>query len=286
MDIASGKIYKVNLLLIVVLLFSCNEPKGKVIEIAGSDTMAQMMQTMSKEYEKSHNQHIQIQGGGSRTGIAALLNRTVPLAMVSRPLTMKEKQLALERKIKIKEYLIALDGIAVVVHPQNNIDHMTFETLDKVFSGKIDNWRSLNNDNRRILAISRDSNAGTHLVFRDYVLYQKNEQHEYGSQITYAISNQAIIDQVKVNIDAIGYVSMSRLNDEVKPLAIAGPGHSKYYLPEPEHVLSGNYTLSRKLKLMTIHPIDNEIKNFIDFVLSEKGNAIIEKFGFVKPPQE
>src|SRR4030043_2458855 len=147
------KLLLVTLILVPLFLIGCKkktEEEKLVITVKGSDTMVNLSQKWAEEYMKKYpNVSIQVTGGGSGTGIAALLNGTTDLANASREMEQKELELAAEQEIKPIQYDVALDGIAIIIHPSNNIDNLTIAQLGDIFTGKITNWKQIGGNNMR-----------------------------------------------------------------------------------------------------------------------------------------
>ena len=132
----------------------------------GSDTLVNLALAWAEKYQ-SLNPDVQISvtGGGSGTGIAALINKTVDIANASRQITAGEIQQAKANGVNPVEFVVARDAIAVIVNPQNKVDHLTIQQLSDIYSGKINNWNEVGGENRVIVRLSRETNSGTHVFF-------------------------------------------------------------------------------------------------------------------------
>ncbi|MCX7935589.1 MAG: substrate-binding domain-containing protein, partial [Planctomycetota bacterium] len=136
----------------------------QTLSIKGSDTMVHLASQWAEEYmKKNPKAEISVTGGGSGTGIAALLNGTTDIANSSRNIEEKEKKIAAEKKLDIKEHLVALDGICVVVNPACPLNEITIEQLEKIFTGKATNWKEVGGNDAEIVALSRESTSGTYI---------------------------------------------------------------------------------------------------------------------------
>jgi phosphate transport system substrate-binding protein len=167
---------------------------------------------------------------------------------------------------------IALDGIAIVVHPHNPVEGLTLLQLRDIFFGRVWDWRDVGGQAGEIVAISREDGSGTRAVFEEMVMK--------GKRVTPTAvvmpSSRAVVEYVAEHPEAIGYVSMGHLSEEVKALRI------EEVAPTPESVRQGSYHLLRPLFLVTREKPTNEVKGFIDFVLSPTGQFIVgRKYGRV-----
>lgn len=258
--------------------------KSNLIQIKGSDTMVNLGQAWAEEYMRRHPEvFIAVTGGGSGTGIASLLNGTCDIAETSRRMKPKEIKLAEKRGIHPVEFKVALDGIAVVVHPDNPVDKLTLSQLKDIFTGRITNWKELGGKDSKIVVLSREVNSGTHVYFKEHVLRggDPNSREEFCSQALLMPSSQAIADEVAQNLQAIGYYGMGYIGPRQKAMAIAKDEKSSYILPTIDNVIKGTYPISRPLFMYTNGEPKGLVKNFLDFILSEEGQKIVLKLDFV-----
>lgn len=273
-------------------LAACGK-KDASLKIAGSDTMVQLGQTLAKTYmEANPDKKISVQGGGSGTGIAALLNGSTDIASASREMKPKEWDQAKAKGLNVKEFVIALDALAVVVHPSNKVSKLTIAQLSDIYSGKITNWKEVGGDDKEILVISRENNSGTHVYFKEHVLRQGKEAKkddanpdplaklEFGSKVTYGVSSQAIGDQVKSNPAAIGYFGMGWITKDVKPVEI-GKDAKAYFAPTAANTSSKKYPIARGLQMYLNTASGEKGQKFIDFVMSPAGQKVIKDQDFV-----
>ncbi|MFZ5628929.1 MAG: phosphate ABC transporter substrate-binding protein [Spirochaetota bacterium] len=280
------------LLAVLVALAACGK-KDASLKIAGSDTMVQLGQSLVKAYMAANpGKAASVQGGGSGTGIAALLNGSTDIASASREMKPKEWDLAKSKGIEIKEYVIALDALAVVVHPSNKVSKLTIAQLSDIYAGKITNWKAVGGADKEILVISRENNSGTHVYFKEHVLRQGKEAKagdtnpdplsklEFGSKVTFGVSSQAISDQVKSNPAAIGYYGMGWLTKDVKPLEISKDGKA-FYAPTAENTSNKKYPIARGLQMYLNTASAEKGQPFIDFVMSPAGQKVVKEQDFV-----
>lgn len=254
------------------------------IQIKGSDTMVNLGQAWAEKFmEKNPGDFVAVTGGGSGTGIAALLNSTCDIAECSRSMKKKEIELAENKGIEPVEYIVALDGIAVVVSPKNPVGKLTVGQLRDIFMGTITNWRELGGEDKTIVILSREVNSGTHVFFKEHVLRAGNEKgpEEFSPASLLMSSSQAIADEVAQNSNAIGYYGMGYISPQQKVIAVAKDDKSEYVSPTTDNVVTGKYPVSRPLYLYTNGKPQGLVKKFIDYAFSKEGQDIVVKTDFV-----
>jgi len=269
--------------LALVLVAGCGG-KRRAIQVKGSDTMVNLTQAWAEEFMKENPEiNIAVTGGGSGTGIASLLNKATDIAQSSRNMEKKEIELAISKGIEPKAIHVANDGITLIVHPSNTINKLSIKQLSDIFSGKITNWKQVGGPDKRIVALSRDRNSGTHVFFLEHVvkLGDKKSKSEFAPGTLMMPSSQAIVEEVAANPSAIGYIGLGYLTTKEKALAVAGIGSSNYVKPSNTTVLSGQYPIARSLFFYTNGEPTGNIKTFVDFIMSSKGQQIVKKMDFV-----
>ena len=258
-----------------------NEPQG-FIQTKGSDTMVNAVQMVTEEFMKEYpHVFVAVTGGGSGVGIASLINKTCDVATASREMKPKEVEMALQRSVNPKEFVVAYDGVAVIVNKRNPVDKLTIEDLHKIFTGKATNWKEFGGKDLHIVTLSREVSSGTHMYFKEEVieLGKKNGKEEFSKETLLLTSSQAIVEEVAGNEAAIGYLGMGYLSDRTKALRI---GKSKeFYLPDVDNVLKKTYPLSRPLYVYTNGRPQGIVKLFLDFTLSPMGQKQFMETGFV-----
>jgi len=254
------------------------------IQIKGSDTMVNLVQAWAEKFmEKNPNLFIAVTGGGSGTGLASLISGTCDIAMSSRNIKEKEISLAKQKGINPYEIKVALDGLAVVVHPKNPVSKLTLNQLAQVFSGEISNWKELDGEDKKIVVLSREVNSGTHVYFKEHVLRKQdpNSKKEFSPDALLLPSSQAIADEVAANEAAIGYYGMGYISPKQKAILVAKDEESEYEAPTVENVNEGKYPISRPLFLYTNGQPQGLVKKFIDYVLSKEGQEVVLEIDFV-----
>ena len=256
-------------------------PEG-FIQIKGSDTIVNAAQMVSEEFMKEYPYvFVAITGGGSGVGVASLINKTCDIATMSREIKPKEIEMANKKGVFPKEYVVAFDGVAVIVNNSNPVTQLTIEDLHKIFTGKASNWKEFGGNDLPIVTLSREVSSGTYSYFKDEIikLGDKDSTQEFSSQTLLLSSSQAIVEEVSGNEDAIGYLGMGYANSRTKSLAVGKNGSPS--LPTPENVINKTYPLSRPLYFFTDGEPDGVTRLFIDYTLSPKGQQQFEKTGFV-----
>lgn len=269
-------------------LFSFSSTIGlaasKTIQIKGSDTMVNLGQSWAEEFMRIHpDTSIAVTGGGSGTGIAAMIAGTCDIAQSSRDLKSEERAKAKAAGKDLKETLVAYDGIAVVVHPANPVSQFTLDELAAVFTGKITNWKELGGKDQPILALSRERNSGTHVFFLEHILRRGDPKgkEEFASSVLMMPSSQAIVQEVQTGEAAIGYAGMGYVNPQLKVAEVSKKDGEPYLAPSLEAVKNGNYPISRSLFFLTHGEPQGTMKEFVDFVLSAEGQDIVRVLDFV-----
>lgn len=258
--------------------------QGESIQIKGSDTMVNLGQMWAEEFTKQHpGANIAVTGGGSGTGIANLINGACDIAESSREMEDRELKLAESKGMTPVKYIVALDGLAVVVNPSNPVSSLTMDQLRSIFIGNTTNWKDVGGTGGGIVALSREVNSGTHVFFKEHVLRRGNAKgsEEFLPGALLMPSSQAIADEVAQNPSAIGYFGMGYISPKVKALDISKDNGSPSYSPTIENVTSKNYPISRPLYLYFKGEPQGMLKTYLDFALSPEGQTIVRKMEFV-----
>ena len=263
-------------LLLGLFIFGLMTPsicaKSNRLVIQGSTTVLPIAQKCAEVFMRNHPEaNISVRGGGSGTGIAALIDGICDIADSSRPIKKKEILKAEEKEVNPEPYVVAMDGIAVIVHSSNHVDKLTLGQIKDIYTGKISNWNQLGGRRQKIVVISRDVASGTYECFSKLALKKERVRPEALLQA----SNMAVAQTVKRTEGAVGYVGLGYLSPEVKALAVNG------VIPSVGTVRSGSYPISRPLFMYTDGAPKGLTKDFIDFVLSWEGQGIVEEEGFV-----
>lgn len=261
-----------------------NQGLSGSIQIKGSDTMVNLGQAWAEEFMiENPNVSVAVTGGGSGTGIAAMINGTTDIAESSRQMKREEIEAAEKNGVEPKEFRVGLDGLAVVVNPANPVKELTMDQLRDIFMGTITNWKDLGGNDGRIVVLSRESNSGTHVYFKEHVLRRGNEKgpEEFATSALLMPSSQAIADEVATNQNAIGYYGLGYVTSRQKALPIAPTAGKAAVVPSVDTVISGEYPISRPLFMYTRGEPTGVVKAFMDFVLSDEGQKIVLELDFV-----
>lgn len=261
-------------------------PKAsKSIEVKGSDTMVNLGGAWAEAFNaKGAGASVSVTGGGSGTGIAALINGTTDVAESSRSMSPEEIDSAKKGGRDPQETIVAKDGVSFIVNKSNPVSKLTVGQLADIFTGKFTDWKQVGGMAGKIVVLSRDRSSGTHVFVLEHVLRhgQSKGPEQYGKEVLMQLSSQTIADEVATNPSAIGYVGMGYVNPaKHKHLFIAKDAGAKYVEPTPANVLNGTYPVARPLYFYTPGKPSAEVQAFIDFVLSKEGQAIVTKEEFV-----
>jgi phosphate transport system substrate-binding protein len=255
------------------------------IEMKGSDTMVNLGQHWAATFMDRHPEvEVAVAGGGSGTGIAALINGTTDIAQASRAMKGEEKEAARARGVDPYELVMGSDAIVVAVHPRNPIDRLSVDQLSDIFTGRVRNWSEVGGTDAPILLLSRERNSGTHVFFLEQVLRKGDREgkQEYAAEARMMPATQAIVDEVAVGENAIGYLGMGYFDaGRVKAVAVAETAAGPYVEPTAETAASGEYPISRPLFWYTNGAPQGVAKAFLDFALGDEGQSIVMDEGFV-----
>ena len=259
----------------------------QIIKNKGSDTMVNLAQAWAEIYTGlTSTASVEVSGGGSGTGVAALINGTVDIANCSRQIKPKELELATQNTGKTpQEFIVGYDALAVYVHHDTPLDKITITELAKIYGedGNITKWSDLgvaheNCPSNKIIRISRQSNSGTYFYFREALL-GKTQDFKLGSLDLHG--SKDVVEVIGRTPCAIGYSGMGYATPEVKMLEIATAPGEPYYAPNLENVLAKTYPIARPLYMYSLGEPTGEAKAYLDWILSPAGQKIVEKLGFV-----
>jgi phosphate transport system substrate-binding protein len=267
----------------------CDKSKKIVtatIQIKGSDTMVNLVQAWVEEYKNIDSTvNIEVSGGGSGVGLAALERGAIDIATASRNIKSSEAELVLKNTGKEPvEFVIAFDALAIYVHKDNPIKEITFEQLAQIFAegSKITRWSQLGITipgvkDDKIIRISRQSSSGTYEFFREHVL--NKQDFKLGS--CDMNGSKEVVEIISSTKTAIGYSGMGYATPLIKMLYLSKKPGDIPYAPSIENALNKKYPLSRSLQMYTIGNPDGAIKAFLDWVHSDAGQQLVQDNGFV-----
>jgi phosphate transport system substrate-binding protein len=261
------------------LAFGCAAPQveRQAITVKGSDTMVLLGQRWAEVYMKAHpDVTIQVTGGGSGTGIAALINGTTQICQASRPMKAEEKNSVKEkRNADAIETPVALDALAVYVNKDNPIEHLDMEQVARIFRGEITNWKGVGGKDAAIFLYGRENNSGTYVFFKEHVL----RNADYAEKYQALPGTAAVINAVQKDPGGIGYGGIGYAKD-VKTIAIAKDTAASPVAPSMDNVLNNTYPLSRQLFWYTAGTPSGGIKDFTAWVLGADGQKVVTEVGY------
>lgn len=248
------------------------------LTVKGSDTMVQLTQAWAQDFMKSHpNIAVTVTGGGSNTGIAALMNKGTDVANASRQIKPEEVETAKKNNVDPKEFAVAQDALSIIVNPSNPVQELTVDQLADIYLGKVTNWNQLGGPDQNIVANGRDSSSGTYVFFQEHVL----KKQAFATTVLNNPATTAIVENVSQDAGAIGYVGLGYVSDKVKAISIKKDASSPAVHGTVETVLDGRYPLSRPLFEYTAGEPVGTAKVWLDWVNGPEGQAIVKKLGFV-----
>ncbi len=258
--------------------------KRQVLQNKGSDTLVNVAQAWAEAYkEVNPNLAVAVTGGGSGTGISALINGTVDIANASRSIKDKEEAAAKEKGVTPKEVTVGYDALAVFVHKDNPLGEMSIAQLAKIYGegGDVEKWSQLDVkvpgcDSDEIIRVSRQNNSGTYVYFKEAVLGKGNE-YKLGSRDMHG--SKDVVDLVAKTPCAIGYSGLAYANDEVK-MPCVSKGEGKCVAPTVETAIDRSYPIARPLFMYTNGEPTGTTKEYLDWILSDAGQCIIQKKGY------
>ncbi|WP_373500113.1 phosphate ABC transporter substrate-binding protein [Desulfococcus sp.] len=257
----------------IAMVFTVSAATAGNIVMKGSTTVLPIAQEVAEAYMKENpDTKITLSGGGSGDGIKAIIDGTTDVGNSSRFIKDKEVASALEKGAYPVPFGIAYDCIIPVVHPSNSVADLTLAQLKDLYQGKIRNWKEIGGPDKEVVVISRDTSSGTYEVWEEKVM---NKERIYPGALLQA-SNGAVATGVAKNPNALGYIGIGYLNDQVKPLTVNGIEGTK------ETTLNGKFPISRALFMFTRGWPTGETAKFLNYVMHpEKGQKFVEKSGYV-----
>jgi len=250
----------------------------------GSDTMVNLALYWAERYQGAHPEaRISVTGGGSGTGISALISNTVDIANASRAIKEEEIEAALANGVEPYEKIVARDAIAVIVNPHNPVQRLTLQQVSDIYTRRVSNWKELGGEDRPIVLLSRETNSGTHVYFLESVIRLGNDEDKtiFSAETLLLPSSEGIIAEVRENPNAIGYDGLGYITPEVKVIALAAKPGDEYILPSIETVNNNLYPIARDLYMYTNGQPEGFVKTYIDWILSSEGQLIVKELGFV-----
>jgi phosphate transport system substrate-binding protein len=280
------------LLLVALALGGCRrqsaqtaeESASSTIQNKGSDTIVNLALAWAEQYQLLEpNVSIAVTGGGSGTGIAALINGTVDIANASRQIKTEELEEAQVNGFEPVEFVVARDAIAVIVHPSNPVNELTLQQISDIYSGKITNWQEVGGEDRPIVLLSRETNSGTHVYFLEEVirLGQSDNKTLFSQDTLLLPSSEGIGVEVRQNPNAIGYDGLGYVTSDMKTIAVSLEPGQPYYPPTVETVNTGEYPIARDLYMYTAGEPQGQVKTYLEWILGPAAQQTVLDLGFV-----
>jgi phosphate transport system substrate-binding protein len=258
---------------------------SRSIQNKGSDTLVNIALAWAEAYrDVEPGTSIAVTGGGSGTGIAALINGTVDIANASRAMKQEEIDEAVANGVEPIEFVVAIDALAIIVHPDNPVSELTLEQLGDIYTGRTTNWSDLGGFDETIVLLSRESNSGTHVYFLEEVVRGGDKENEdiFAPQTLFMPSSVGITSEVRRNPNAIGYDGLGYVDEaHEKVIHIADGADAEYIKPSVESASSGTYPISRDLYMYTAGEPTGSIAEYLDWILGDAGQTIVGELGFV-----
>jgi phosphate transport system substrate-binding protein len=265
-----------------ILLASFSLALAGNITVKGSDTLVRLGQRWAEEYMKLNpGAVIQVSGGGSGTGIAALLNGTTDICQSSRDMKQKEYDDAKAKGINTYRVPVALDGIAVFMHKDNPVQELSLEQLKGIYTGQITNWKDVGGPDHVIILYSRENNSGTYAFFKEHVL----QNEDYSEMCQNLPGTAAVVNAISKDKFGIGYGGIA-WESGVKHAAVKKDSNSKAIMPTIETITTGTYPVSRELYWFLNGTPSGELKNLLNWALSPEGQKVAESIDYVPLPAE
>jgi phosphate transport system substrate-binding protein len=284
-----GAIFLLILLLVLSTTTGCRSAKTEAagdaaIQNVGSDTMVNLALAWAEAFAAQNPQvRLSVTGGGSGTGIAALINGTADIANASRRIKAEEIAEAEANGITPVEHVVARDAIAVVVHPSNPVDRLTIQQISDIYRGIITNWREVGGSDRPIVLLSRESNSGTHVYFLEQVVRRGDETDKalFSRDTLLLPSSEGISAEVRQNPNAIGYDGLGYVTPDQKVIAVARDVDGPYVLPTAETVNREEYPIARDLYMYTAGEPSGTVAVFLEWIFGKEAQVIVTDLGFV-----
>jgi phosphate transport system substrate-binding protein len=282
------------LLLVGIALFalSCEKNGGSETRnskeprkvFKGSDTELEMIETLQHEFSIKYPEatNFKVEGGGSKTGIEALINNEVVVANSSRKMTLDEYERSFANDVNPTEVIVATDAIAIITNQTISIDSLSLHQLRQIYNGTYTNWNEVGGPDKEIHLYGRNATSGTHDYIKRNVLNGK-----YSDDVKELTTTQDVIDAVKNDAGGIGYVGIGSLTDKGgKPVGDVWATYmyiegNRAYSPHEKYAIRiGAYPLSRPLFQYFNGLPKGDLKLFVEFILSDEGQELVEKHGY------
>lgn len=259
--------------------------EGRTLQNKGSDTLVNVALAWAEAYrEVEPDVPIAVTGGGSGTGIAALINNTVDIANASRAMKDNEIEEAQANGIEPLEHTVAIDALAIITNLENPVKELTIQQLADMYTGRITNWQEVGGNDAPIILLSRETNSGTHIYFLEEVVREGDKENTdiFAPNTLLMPSSVGITSEVRRNPNAIGYDGLGYVDAEHEGIiAIAADSESEFIMPTVQSASDGIYPLSRDLYMYTAGEPSGALADYLNWILSADGQEIVSNLGFV-----
>ncbi|UCH57737.1 MAG: PstS family phosphate ABC transporter substrate-binding protein [Candidatus Bathyarchaeota archaeon] len=266
-------------------LMATTQPSTVQIQQKGSDTMLILAQNWAEAYmDRGGGVEVVVSGGGTGTGISALINRIIDLADASRPIKQEEREAAEARGVSPVEWRVTLDGISVIVNRANVVGELDYDQLRRIYNGSVTSWSQVGGADAPVVAYGRQSTSGTYVYFNEEVL----EGDDFRPDKNQMAGNSDIVEAVINDPNGIGYVGVAYAEarrEELRIISVRLDAASSAYQPTGKNIASGDYPISRFLLLYTDGIPTGAAADYLGFVLSPEGQEIVEALGYISLPQ-
>ncbi|MFH1196434.1 MAG: phosphate ABC transporter substrate-binding protein [bacterium] len=251
--------------------------QNKVITVKGSDTLVILAQRWAEKYmNQNNNVTIQVTGGGSGVGIAALINGTTDIANASRPMKPSEREKLKQRYNTLGvEVKVAKDGLSLYLNEKNPVKELSIQQIKDIYTSKITNWKDVGGKDAKIIVYGRENSSGTYVYFKDNVLG--------GADFTASMQSMpgtaAVVNAVVKDANAIGFGGAAYAKG-IKYAGVKKDANSKAFLPTEENIKNGDYPITRYLFMYLRNKPTGEIKEYVDWILSPEGQKIVTEVGY------
>jgi len=280
------------MLVTALVLAGCSAETGSgglsdSIKIIGSNTVTPLSSVWAEDFMKANPKvSIAVSGPGSGAGIAALIDGMTDICQSSRTIKQSEIDQAKAKGVNPYEIQVASDGLSVVLHPSNPVSELTIAQLSAIYTNQITNWKEVGGNDAPIVVLSRDTNSGTHVFFKEHVVQMaglptQNTKLEYGSNVLFLPSTEQGVSEVARNSNAIFYPGLGYVTSQVKLVKIKKTASDPSILSSEKTVLDGTYLIARPLLFYTNGVPTGIIKAFIDYCLSPEGQNKVTEVGYV-----
>ena len=265
----------------------CSSSSNDSLQVSGSDTMVNVSQKWAEVYMKENPEsQIQVAGGGSGVGIAALIGGDIQIANASRKMKSDELELAKKNTGKTPaEFVVGRDALAIYVHKDNPLEEISLKQLAEIYGegGKIVSWKQLGNSvpgcaSDELVRVSRQSSSGTYVYFREAILGKKRDYKQGSLDQS---GSKDVVDLVAKTPCAIGYSGMGYATDQVKMLRVVATEGEAGIAPTVDNAKNGSYPIARPLLIYTLGQPEGKTKVYLDWILSSAGQKIVSDLGYV-----